>query len=478
MSFTPVAVREAELSHPLAGITTDPEYGTAVVLARWYSEPVALAEVPLADGRATAEQVARSVWPSVEALAAARLTTVGTPSPARQAPALATPAAPGAPEADQPRTGPGARVSYPGHPAGHARRERPVPEFPGELLTRGLRLPWPPAYLVGRATVLHNAPPASVIVCTRDRAAELDRCLTAVLGQDYPDFEVIVVDNAPASDAAAELVARRNAAGTRGVPLRRIVEPCPGLSRARNAGLAAASGTVVAYLDDDTCPDRHWLAELARGFTAGQRVAAVSGLLLPAAADTSAQRLYDQFGGPGLIPRVFDPRAQARQHPLHPLAALGAGGSIAFTRTALTGIGGFDVALGAGTPAMAGEVLAAIADLMLGSGTFVYWPGAVAWHQRRQTVAEVARQLNGYGSGLSACYTRALLRDPRRIATLARLTPRALSGPFARDPAGAVAVGADYAASLRRAARRGMLAGPARYLRGRRMQARAGTSRA
>jgi hypothetical protein len=383
MSFTPVAVREAELSHPLAGITASPQYGSAVVLARWYSEPVALAEVPLADGRASAEQVARSVWPSVESLAVTRFAAAGASRPARPEPALAAPGTPAVPEADAPwakhRAGPS-----PDHPAGHARRRPSASDFPGALLTRGLRLSWPPAYLVGRATVLHNAPPASVVLCTtRPGAAQLDRCLTAVLGQDYPDFEVIVVDSVTGSDAVAELIGRRNAAGTGGVPLRRVIEPRPGLSRARNAGLAAASGTIVAYLDGDARPDRHWLAELARGFTLARPVAGVSGLVLPTALDTPAQGLYDQFGGPGpgrgFTPQVFDPASPGGRHPRCLLPASGPGGPVAFARAALTAIGGFDVALGAGTPAQASEDMAAIADLMLGGGTFVYWPGAVVW---------------------------------------------------------------------------------------------------
>ena len=92
---------------------------------------------------------------------------------------------------------------------------------------------------------------ASVIVCTRDRVARLASCLEAVVAQDYPDFEVIVVDNAPAGTEVADLVASR----AWPVPVRRIVEPRPGLSWARNAGLRAAMGDFVAYLDDDERPD-------------------------------------------------------------------------------------------------------------------------------------------------------------------------------------------------------------------------------
>jgi glycosyltransferase involved in cell wall biosynthesis len=477
MTFTPVAVREAELSRPVAAIAAGQEYGSALVLARWYSEPLALADVPLLGGSASAAQVARALWQAVEPLVTARYAGAGQPLPARQAPALATPGA----TADKPAEAAAAAL-YPCHPAGRAasRRGRAAgevaPGFPAELLTDGLRLPWPPAYLIGRAAALRAAPQASVIVCTRDREEQLAGCLAAVLGQDYPGFEVIVVDNAPAGDAVADLVARLNAAGTGGVPLRRVVEPRPGLSWARNTGLAAAAGQIVAYLDDDEHPDRHWLAELARGFTLGKRVTGVSGVVLPAVLDTPAQGLYEQFGGHskgrGFTPVVFDRASHARQHPLYPLPAFGVGASMAFDRAALTRIGGFDVALGAGSPAKAGEDTAAIADLMLAGGTFVYWPGAVMWHKHRETVAEVERQLNGYGSGLTAFYTRAVLRDPRRLATLARLAPRALRDLGGRDSVRTATMSADYPARLRRASRLGMLAGPARYLRSRRAQAR------
>jgi len=474
MTFTPVAVREAELSHPVAAITAGPEYGSARVLARWYSEPVALVDVPLDSGRAAAEQVARALWRAVGPLAAARYAAAGEPVPARPTPALAGLAALGRPAA-------------PGRSSLAPLADAPDDtDFPAELLTSGLRLSWPPSYLLDRAAARHGAPAASVIVCTRDRAKQLARCLPAVLRQDYPDFEVIVVDNAPASDTpaggtvpadtAAGLVGRLTAAGTGGVPLRLVTEPRPGLSWARNAGLAAASGAIVAYLDDDERPDRHWLAELARGFTLGKGVAGVSGLVLPAVLDTPAQELYEQFGGHskgrGFTAEVFDQASHTRQHPLYPLPAFGVGASMAFDRAALTRIGGFDVALGAGTPARAGEDTAAIADLMLDGGTFVYWPGAVMWHVHRETVAEAEQQLNGYGSGLTAFYARAVLRDPRRLATLARLAPRALRDLSGRDSVRTATMTAGYPASLRRASRRGMLAGPARYLRSRRLQAR------
>jgi glycosyltransferase involved in cell wall biosynthesis len=426
--FRPVLVREAELSEPLSGIPGSAVYASALVLVRWYSEPVGLVPVPLADGGGiAAAELADVLWRAVGPAVAARFASAGG---------------------------------------------SPVPE---SLPASGLRLSGPSPYLAGRAAALAAAPPATVIVCTRDRASRLASCLDAVVTQEYPDFEVVVVDNAPASDAVAELVGGRPWP----VPVRRVVEPRPGLAWARNAGLRAAEGRIVAYLDDDERPDRHWLAELARGFTLADGVAGVSGSVLPATLDTAAQSLFERFGGHskgrGFTPEVFDTAAHARQHPLYPLPPFGVGASMAFHRSVLDALGGFDVALGAGTPAPAGEDTAAICDLMLSGATFVYWPGAIMWHSHRRTMPELERQLFGYGAGLTAFYLRTLLRNPRQVFTLARLAPRAVRDLRGRDLRGRDSVrtatmGAGYPAGLRRATRRGMLAGPARYLRSRRVQ--------
>jgi glycosyltransferase involved in cell wall biosynthesis len=102
-----------------------------------------------------------------------------------------------------------------------------------------------------------QGPRASVIVCTRDRADEIDACIDAcvVHGVTADGCELIVVDN------GAEPLVLDAPAGVRVVR-----EPDAGLSRARNAGAAAAANEILAYLDDDARPAPGWLESLRDAF--------------------------------------------------------------------------------------------------------------------------------------------------------------------------------------------------------------------
>ena len=136
---------------------------------------------------------------------------------------------------------------------------------------------WP--FLRSRREVLAAAPFISVIICTRNqRPKQLVSCLRHVNEQKYPRFEIIVVENAP--EASHIRLKVDNSQDS--VVCRYIEEPRAGLSWARNAGIEAASGEIVAFLDDDEEPDNYWLAELARGFSRGDDIGCVSGMILPA----------------------------------------------------------------------------------------------------------------------------------------------------------------------------------------------------
>jgi hypothetical protein len=123
----------------------------------------------------------------------------------------------------------------------------------------------------------------SVIVCTRARPEALAACLASLSVQESPPAEILVVDNAPDQPATRQVVARFP--GVRWVP-----EPRPGLSPARNTGVRAARGRLIAFTDDDVEVRADWTSELARAFDGRDEIEAVTGLVLPASLETLSQR--------------------------------------------------------------------------------------------------------------------------------------------------------------------------------------------
>lgn len=126
-----------------------------------------------------------------------------------------------------------------------------------------------------------DTPQISVIICTYNRAVLLARALMAFRDQEHPpSAEIVVVDNNSSDDTAD--VVRRCTEDLRSVlPVAYVHEPRQGLSRARNTGIAAARGGILAFLDDDAVPSPGWLAALADAFAAHPDAAAVGGPIEP-----------------------------------------------------------------------------------------------------------------------------------------------------------------------------------------------------
>jgi GT2 family glycosyltransferase len=339
---------------------------------------------------------------------------------------------------------------------------------PATLPMDGITTATEPAFLARRRAVLADAPAITVVVCTRERPGALARCLDSLLAQNYPDFRVLVVDNAPVTDATAEVV---RSAARRG-RVEYLVEPKGGLSFARNAAVAAAPGEILAWIDDDEEADPDWLAEVARALAEHPEADVISGVIVPAELETQAQVWFEQFGGHskgrGFKPDVFGPQTAHRQSPLYPLPPFGTGANMTFRPGVIERIGGFDVALGAGTPAMGSEDTLAFTQVLLTGGTIVYQPSAVTHHYHRQDFEGLEKQMVGYGAGLTAAYTSLLLRRPGLLWPLLKLAPGALRDLTAPDSLRVSTLQDDFPRELLKANRRGMLAGPRAYLKGRR----------
>ena len=153
-------------------------------------------------------------------------------------------------------------------------------------------------------------PRASVIVCTLNRSSLLDGCLASLAAQRLAsdEYEIVVVDNG-STDGTRGLVKRwmRDLGN-----IRLEVEPVTGLSRARNAGIRAARGEVVAFLDDDALASEQWLTALLEAYTRSPDVGAVVGpvslVWLVDRPSWVSPRLEHWFSGLDLgdVPRFLD----------------------------------------------------------------------------------------------------------------------------------------------------------------------------
>lgn len=315
---------------------------------------------------------------------------------------------------------------------------------------------------------IKRAPSCTVIICTRKRPEELQRSLASLAVQDHPSFSVLVVDNSIGDEATAAVVQSFKPK----LNISYMIETRPGLSRARNTGLRSAlSGDIVAWLDDDEVADPMWLSELCRAFDRHPEIVGASGVVVPAELLTSAQIWFEQFGGHskgrGFAPQIFSPDTWEDQHPLYPLPPFGVGANMAFRIGALRRIGGFDEALGAGTPAQGSEDTKMFSDLMRAGGSVAYWPTALTRHFHRRDLDGLRRQMRGYGSGLTAFYTASVLAKPSTVIDLVRLAPRALRDLFSSDGLRVATLEDDFPQELLAENRRGLVTGPWLYVRGR-----------
>lgn len=215
-------------------------------------------------------------------------------------------------------------------------------------------------------------PRISVVVCSYNGMATIAECLRGLRELDYPDYEVIVVDDG-SRECLASIAARYG--------YRTVATPNRGLSSARNVGLAEATGEIVAYIDDDAWPDPHWLTYLAATFQRGS-YAGVGGPNVPPADDgLIAGCVANAPGGPT---HVLLSDSEAEHIP---------GCNMAFRVQELREIGGFDPRFRS-----AGDDVDVCWRLRERGGRLGFSPGALVWHRRRASIRGYVRQQIGYGA--------------------------------------------------------------------------------
>lgn len=323
----------------------------------------------------------------------------------------------------------------------------------------GIVTPTTPPCQEERAAFCATAPFASIIVSTHNRSEALSTCLSSLLAQHYPRYEIIIVDNAPSNNATAELIQH-----TYGhIPhIRYVREDRPGLSIGLNRGVAEARGEILAFTDDDVQVDSYWLLELVRAFNRADDVVCVTSLILPLELETHAQILFEEYGGfsKGFQRRVYDMREHHPGEPLYPYTAgrFGTGAGMACRPAFLHSLGGFDPAL------QCGMDITTFFQAVRGGHTLIYEPAALVYHAHRRTYAELRRQIYQYGVGLTAYLTKNMLERPQLLGELLLKIPYGLYFTLSTQSPKNRQKSLHYPRELTMLELKGMLLGPFAYI--------------
>jgi len=214
-------------------------------------------------------------------------------------------------------------------------------------------------------------PRISVVVCSYNGARTLRDCLDGLRHVEYPDFEVIVVDDG--SKDATSAIAEEHCC-------RLVRTENRGLSSARNTGIEAATGEIVAFTDDDARPDPLWLQYVAEAFRQRGDVAVGGPNIVPPGDGWVAQCVAASPGGPA---HVLLSDREAEHIP---------GCNMAFRKSALEAIRGFDPRF-----RTAGDDVDLCWRLMDRGWKLGFHAGAMVWHHRRPSLRTYWRQQVGYG---------------------------------------------------------------------------------
>jgi glycosyltransferase involved in cell wall biosynthesis len=236
---------------------------------------------------------------------------------------------------------------------------------------------------------LENSPKVSVVVCAYNAERTMDACLTSVQTLNYPDYEVVVVNDGSTDRTLAisqEHKARYDA-DPNGPRFILVSQENKGLSVARNVGAEASSGTIVAYTDSDCVPDPDWLAFLVYKFVRSGFVA-VGGPNFPPPE-------------PSLVPAAVAVSPGGPTHVLlnDEVAEHIPGCNMAFTKQALEEVHGFEPIFAA-----AGDDVDFCWRLQNRGYPIGFSPAATVWHYRRNTVKAYLKQQMGYGKAEALLY--------------------------------------------------------------------------
>jgi O-antigen biosynthesis protein len=216
-----------------------------------------------------------------------------------------------------------------------------------------------------------NWPRISIVVCSYNGARTIRDTMERIKQLDYPNYQVVVVNDG-SKDATPEIVS--------GYDVKLISTENRGLSNARNTGLYAADGEIVAYLDDDAYPDPQWLKYLASAYMNSGHAGIGGPNISPTGDGPIADCVSNAPGGPV---HVLSTDEVAEHIP---------GCNMSFRRSALMEVGGFDPLYRA-----AGDDVDVCWRIQEKGYTIGFHPSAFVWHHCRNSFKMYWKQQKGYG---------------------------------------------------------------------------------
>ncbi len=219
-------------------------------------------------------------------------------------------------------------------------------------------------------------PRISIVICAYNAEKYIEECLEGVSRLEYPNFEVIIVNDG-SKDKTAEIAKKKSKRfGFHVVDL----EENAGLSAARNVGLEYCTGEIVAYLDSDAFPDKHWLYYLALTFLNSKHAVIGGPNLMPKNSDFTEQCIDKVQGNPQIV--------MANDELADHIPGCNLATRVSFLKT----IGGFDPRY-----RTAGDDVNFCWKVLKYGGTLGVSHGAMVWHHRRSAIRGFLNQQTGYG---------------------------------------------------------------------------------
>jgi glycosyltransferase involved in cell wall biosynthesis len=236
------------------------------------------------------------------------------------------------------------------------------------------------------------SPHVSVVICTRNRPNTIGQAVASVLANDYPAFDLTVIDQSTTDATEAALKPLEGAVSR----LRYVRVDEPGLSRAYNTAICRTSGEILAFTDDDCIVPQDWLAAIVAAFAEDGEADLLYGQVLP------APQTDDDSG---MTPWLDIPRPE-RLSRKDGFKVFGMGANFAARRRLFAAIGGFDEILGGGAPLRSSQDYDLAYRAYCAGSVILLRPEVQVLHDGLRAHEEWPAVLRNYGIGDGAFYSK------------------------------------------------------------------------